>query len=158
MLRSVSSGAPSACRLDSLQVNQRVLIYVYIEQYLAVTHGSFQANQLYRAFFERTPVPCLACAAACRNYPEYKVVVYDALDYCATTQNLGSVKDCRNFKVKGGPEAQQPANIACQPHTMRAAARINSPSSIAPDCCASSRHADATRYLPPMGPCHANSH
>jgi len=37
-----------------------------------------------------------------RQYPECKVVVYDALDYCATTQNLNSIKGCLNFKfIKG---------------------------------------------------------
>jgi NAD(P)-dependent dehydrogenase (short-subunit alcohol dehydrogenase family) len=37
-----------------------------------------------------------------KNYPEYKVVVLDKLDYCSSTNNLASVKDRPNFKfVKG---------------------------------------------------------
>lgn len=36
------------------------------------------------------------------NYPEYKVVVLDKLDYCASLNNLRSIKDKPNFKfVKG---------------------------------------------------------
>jgi hypothetical protein len=37
-----------------------------------------------------------------KNYPAYKVVVLDKLDYCSSTNNLASVKDRPNFKfVKG---------------------------------------------------------
>eukprot|EP00798_Chlamydomonas_sp_ICE-L_P016599 gene16599-22839_t len=37
-----------------------------------------------------------------KNYPSYKVVVFDKLDYCASLRNLDSVKDLPNFKfVKG---------------------------------------------------------
>lgn len=38
----------------------------------------------------------------CQKYPQYKVVVYDALDYCSCLENLDEVKDLPNFKfVKG---------------------------------------------------------
>mmetsp|Transcript_23078 Transcript_23078/g.71951 ORF Transcript_23078/g.71951 Transcript_23078/m.71951 type:complete len:324 (-) Transcript_23078:355-1326(-) len=37
-----------------------------------------------------------------KNYPQYKVVVFDKMDYCASMRNLDSVKDYPNFKfVKG---------------------------------------------------------
>ncbi|KAK3271374.1 rhm1-like protein [Cymbomonas tetramitiformis] len=37
-----------------------------------------------------------------RAYPQYKIVVLDKLDYCASLNNLASVKDCPNFKfIKG---------------------------------------------------------
>lgn len=36
------------------------------------------------------------------RYPQYKIVVLDKLDYCASLNNLSSVKDKPNFKfVKG---------------------------------------------------------
>jgi FlaA1/EpsC-like NDP-sugar epimerase len=35
-----------------------------------------------------------------KQYPAYKVVVFDKLDYCATTNNLKSVKNNKNFKVR----------------------------------------------------------
>jgi len=38
----------------------------------------------------------------CEKYPEYNVVVYDRLDYCACLENLDGVKDLPNFKfIKG---------------------------------------------------------
>eukprot|EP00594_Rhizosolenia_setigera_P017381 CAMPEP_0178968714 /NCGR_PEP_ID=MMETSP0789-20121207/18424_1 /TAXON_ID=3005 /ORGANISM="Rhizosolenia setigera, Strain CCMP 1694" /LENGTH=351 /DNA_ID=CAMNT_0020654707 /DNA_START=38 /DNA_END=1093 /DNA_ORIENTATION=+ len=38
----------------------------------------------------------------CQKYPQYKIVVYDALDYCSCLENLDEVKDLPNFKfVKG---------------------------------------------------------
>ncbi|KFM28219.1 DEAD-box ATP-dependent RNA helicase 20 [Auxenochlorella protothecoides] len=37
-----------------------------------------------------------------KRYPHVKVVVLDKLDYCATLENLKSIRDCPNFKfVKG---------------------------------------------------------
>jgi hypothetical protein len=37
-----------------------------------------------------------------RNYPQYKVVVLDKLDYCASVNNLRSIKKAPNFRfVKG---------------------------------------------------------
>lgn len=38
----------------------------------------------------------------CKKYPQYKVVVYDKLDYCSCLENLSEIKDLPNFKfVKG---------------------------------------------------------
>jgi UDP-glucose 4,6-dehydratase len=38
----------------------------------------------------------------CRKYPQYKVVVYDRLDYCSCLENLDEIKDLPNYKfVKG---------------------------------------------------------
>jgi UDP-glucose 4,6-dehydratase len=38
----------------------------------------------------------------CRKYPDYKVVVYDKLDYCSCLANLEEIRDLPNFKfVKG---------------------------------------------------------
>jgi UDP-glucose 4,6-dehydratase len=38
----------------------------------------------------------------CRKYPQYKIVVYDCLDYCACLENLEELFDLPNFKfVKG---------------------------------------------------------
>jgi len=38
----------------------------------------------------------------CRKYPNYKVVVYDKLDYCSCLANLEEIRDLSNFKfVKG---------------------------------------------------------
>lgn len=38
----------------------------------------------------------------CKKYPQYKVVVYDKLDYCACLQNLEELFDLPNFKfIKG---------------------------------------------------------
>jgi len=38
----------------------------------------------------------------CKKYPQYKVVVYDKLDYCACLENLCDIRDLPNFKfVKG---------------------------------------------------------
>jgi FlaA1/EpsC-like NDP-sugar epimerase len=34
-----------------------------------------------------------------KQYPSYKVVVFDKLDYCATTNNLRAAKGHTNFKV-----------------------------------------------------------
>ncbi|KAL6777765.1 hypothetical protein ACKKBG_A15560 [Auxenochlorella protothecoides x Auxenochlorella symbiontica] len=37
-----------------------------------------------------------------QRYPQYRVVVFDCLDYCATLHNLQAVKDAPNFKfIKG---------------------------------------------------------
>mmetsp|Transcript_1718 Transcript_1718/g.2469 ORF Transcript_1718/g.2469 Transcript_1718/m.2469 type:complete len:349 (-) Transcript_1718:274-1320(-) len=37
-----------------------------------------------------------------KRYPQYKIVVYDKLDYCSCLENLDEVKDLPNFKfVKG---------------------------------------------------------
>jgi len=37
-----------------------------------------------------------------KNYPQYKIVVYDKLDYCANLKNLDSIRDLPNVKfVKG---------------------------------------------------------
>uniref|UniRef100_A0A7S4S3L1 NAD(P)-binding domain-containing protein n=1 Tax=Ditylum brightwellii TaxID=49249 RepID=A0A7S4S3L1_9STRA len=38
----------------------------------------------------------------CKKYPDYKIVVYDKLDYCSCLANLSEVERFRNFKfVKG---------------------------------------------------------
>lgn len=38
----------------------------------------------------------------CRKYPEYKIVVYDKMDYCSCLENLKEVRDLPNFKfIKG---------------------------------------------------------
>merc|ERR1712071_531601 len=38
----------------------------------------------------------------CKKYPQYKIVVFDVLDYCSCLENLCEVKDLPNFKfVKG---------------------------------------------------------
>jgi len=38
----------------------------------------------------------------CEKYPEYNVVVYDRLDYCACLENLDCIKDLPNYKfIKG---------------------------------------------------------
>jgi len=38
----------------------------------------------------------------CKKYPQYKVVVYDRLDYCSCLENLSELKDLPNFKfIKG---------------------------------------------------------
>ena len=38
----------------------------------------------------------------CQKYPQYKVVVYDRLDYCSCLENLTEIKDLPNFKfIKG---------------------------------------------------------
>merc|ERR1712194_757901 len=43
-----------------------------------------------------------AAILLCKKYPQYKVVVYDKLDYCACLQNLEEVENLPNFKfVKG---------------------------------------------------------
>jgi UDP-glucose 4,6-dehydratase len=37
-----------------------------------------------------------------KQFPEYKVVCFDKLDYCSSLKNLNEVKDCPNFKfIKG---------------------------------------------------------
>merc|ERR1719221_1665929 len=37
-----------------------------------------------------------------QSYPQYKVVVYDRLDYCACIENLDELKEYKNFRfVKG---------------------------------------------------------
>ena len=43
-----------------------------------------------------------AAILLCKKYPQYKVVVYDKLDYCACLQNLEEIENLPNFKfVKG---------------------------------------------------------
>jgi len=43
-----------------------------------------------------------AAILLCTKYPQYKIVVYDRLDYCACLENLGEIKDLPNFKfIKG---------------------------------------------------------
>jgi len=43
-----------------------------------------------------------AAILLCRKYPEYKIVVYDKLDYCSCLQNLSEIENLPNFKfVKG---------------------------------------------------------
>lgn len=38
----------------------------------------------------------------CKKYPQYKICVYDRLDYCSCLENLGEIKDLPNFKfIKG---------------------------------------------------------
>jgi len=38
----------------------------------------------------------------CKKYPQYKIVVFDKLDYCACLENLCEIRDLPNFKfVKG---------------------------------------------------------
>jgi UDP-glucose 4,6-dehydratase len=38
----------------------------------------------------------------CKKYPQYNIVVYDILDYCACLENLDELKDLPNFKfIKG---------------------------------------------------------
>jgi len=38
----------------------------------------------------------------CKKYPQYKIVVYDRLDYCSCLENLDEIKDLPNFKfIKG---------------------------------------------------------
>lgn len=38
----------------------------------------------------------------CKKYPQYKIVVFDKLDYCACLENLCEIQDLPNFKfVKG---------------------------------------------------------
>jgi dTDP-D-glucose 4,6-dehydratase len=34
-----------------------------------------------------------------KTYPEYKIVVLDKMDYCASLSNLSSIADAPNFKV-----------------------------------------------------------
>lgn len=36
------------------------------------------------------------------QYPEYNVISYDKLDYCATTNNTLSLEDCPNFTFEKG--------------------------------------------------------
>ena len=37
-----------------------------------------------------------------KNYPHYKVVCFDKMDYCSSLSNLNEVKECKNFKfIKG---------------------------------------------------------
>jgi UDP-glucose 4,6-dehydratase len=43
-----------------------------------------------------------AAILLCKKYPQYNIVVYDKLDYCACLENLDEIKDLPNFKfVKG---------------------------------------------------------
>jgi len=43
-----------------------------------------------------------AAILLCEKYPQYKIVVYDVLDYCSCLENLDGIKDRPNFKfVKG---------------------------------------------------------
>jgi len=38
----------------------------------------------------------------CKKYPQYKIVVYDRLDYCSCLENLSELNDLPNFKfIKG---------------------------------------------------------
>jgi UDP-glucose 4,6-dehydratase len=38
----------------------------------------------------------------CKKYPQYNIIVYDILDYCACLENLDELKDLPNFKfIKG---------------------------------------------------------
>jgi UDP-glucose 4,6-dehydratase len=38
----------------------------------------------------------------CNKYPQYKIVVYDRLDYCSCLENLSELKDLPNYKfIKG---------------------------------------------------------
>eukprot|EP00560_Eucampia_antarctica_P009513 CAMPEP_0197823946 /NCGR_PEP_ID=MMETSP1437-20131217/1265_1 /TAXON_ID=49252 ORGANISM="Eucampia antarctica, Strain CCMP1452" /NCGR_SAMPLE_ID=MMETSP1437 /ASSEMBLY_ACC=CAM_ASM_001096 /LENGTH=351 /DNA_ID=CAMNT_0043423375 /DNA_START=32 /DNA_END=1087 /DNA_ORIENTATION=- len=43
-----------------------------------------------------------AAILLCKKYPQYNIVVYDKLDYCACLENLCEIRDLPNFKfIKG---------------------------------------------------------
>lgn len=53
------------------------------------------------------------------QYPEYTVVCFDKLDYCATLRNLASVKDRPNFRlVRGDIEHASDVRAALAGHSI----------------------------------------
>lgn len=51
----------------------------------------------------------------CQRYPQYKVVVFDKLDYCASLNNLQSINDLPNFKfIKGDIQSMDLVSFVLQ--------------------------------------------
>jgi dTDP-D-glucose 4,6-dehydratase len=62
-----------------------------------------------------------------KSYPDVKVVVFDSMEYCASMNNLSSVKGMSNFKVGGLLRIGDSAHVAQQAGPVCCHAIVSSP-------------------------------